>query len=183
MEKYNVTDQRDNCLLPPTEQLENGETALYYISLILISFFVIEIFSAFYAFGWRHFTKILYLVDAIIVLVSFVLEVYFHYGGVGKAGRAAGGIVVLRMWKIIRAIHAVAHAVSLKNRMIIEEIKKAREIVNEEKLQAEETIHDQQNQINYLTDLLDKSGKQSFLEQDSGPVRNRAKSLDTITFF
>jgi hypothetical protein len=183
MKQYNTTEQRDNCLLPPSAAIENGETALFYLSFILITIFVLEIFSAFYAFGWRRYTKFLFFFDAFIVLVSFVLEVYFHYGSIGKAGKASAAIVVLRMWKIIRAIHAVAHAVTLRNHLIIEEIEKAREIVNEEKDRAQQTINAQQDEINYLTDLLNKYKNDDMSEENNSFVRNRAKSFDiTIRF-
>jgi hypothetical protein len=184
MIQYNTTKQRDNCLLPPSAQIDNVETALYYISLVLISIFVLEIFTAFYAFGWRRFTRILFLIDAFIVLVSFFLEVYFHFGAVAQVGDASAGIVVLRMWKIIRAVHAVAHAVTLRNHLIIEEIEHARQIVNEEKLRAEDTIEEQQDRINHLTELLQKPTKQSNSQQQStSTVRRRANSLSSITFF
>jgi hypothetical protein len=184
MEQYNTTKQRDNCLLPPTNKVETAETALFFVSLVLISIFVLEIFTAFYAFGWRRYTKILFLFDAFIVISSFILEVYFRFGNLGKVGSASAGVVVLRMWKIIRAIHAVAHAVTLRNHLIIEEIEHARQIVNEEKLRAEKTIEEQQKKINSLTELLEKSVKQGRLQQqNSVSVRKRANSMDSIMRF
>jgi hypothetical protein len=143
LELYNTTQQPSECLLPLSRSVDDGELALFYISLILISTFVLEIFAAFYAFGWRRYTKLLYLFDAIVVLVSFILEVYFHFGNVVKIGRAAAGLVVLRLWKIIRAIHAIAHTMALRNHIIVEEIEQAREMLNDEKLHAEKTIDQQ----------------------------------------
>ncbi|CAF1053488.1 unnamed protein product [Adineta ricciae] len=154
LEKYNVTEQRSECLLSPSTSTENAETALYYVSLVLISIFVIEILCAFYGFGWRRYTKLLYLLDAIIVIASFIMEVYFHFGNIGKAGRAAAGLVVLRLWKIIRAIHAIAHSMALRNHMIVTEIEKARNILNEEKVRAENVIRVQSMEIQELKNML-----------------------------
>jgi len=183
MIQYNTTVQPTDCLLPESTQVENGELAIFYVSLLLISIFVLEILTAFYAFGWRRYTKLLYLLDAIIVFVSFVLEVYFHWGNVGKAGKAAAGLVILRLWKIIRAIHAIAHSMSLRNHMIVTEINKARMILNEEKIEAEETIQQQKIKIDYLADILEKNGIKTNQEQINGLNRSRANSLGSITLF
>lgn len=174
MQGYNATEQRSECLLELTHTVEHAELALYYTSLVLISVFVIEILLAFYAFGWRRYTKLLYLLDAIIVLASFVMEVYFHFGNVGKAGRAAAGLVVLRLWKIVRAIHAIAHSMALRNHMIVTEIEKARAILIEEKLQAEEMIEQQNNHIKELQDMLNK--------QTGNFCRNRSNSVISSKF-
>jgi hypothetical protein len=111
------------------------------------------------------------------------LEVYFHWGNVGKAGKAAAGLVILRLWKIIRAIHAIAHSMSLRNHIIVTEINKARMILNEEKAQAEETIQQQKIQIDYFTEILEKNGIKTNQEQINQLDRSRANSLASITLF
>jgi hypothetical protein len=183
MQLYNTTQQRSECLLPLSRSVDDGELALFYISLILISTFVLEIFAAFYAFGWRRYTKLLYLFDAIVVLVSFILEVYFHFGNVVKIGRAAAGLVVLRLWKIIRAIHAIAHTMALRNHIIREGVVQANEMVKDEECQAERTIVRQWLEIRDLEDLLEKSSIQFTPQLNKISRRSRAKSLDSITFF
>ena len=183
MEAYNTTEQRSSCLLPITHQTENVELALYYISLIIISTFVLEVLSAFYAFGWRRYTKILYLFDAIIVLSSFIMEVYFHFGNTVKAGRASGALVVLRLWKVVRAIHAIAHSISLRNHMIIEKIKGAQEILQKEILEAEKTIREQNIEINKLTILLEKTDTRTTPEQIDGFTQRRTMSISSVTLF
>jgi cell division protein FtsL len=183
MEQYNTTQQRDDCLIRPSQQLDDGELALYFISLVIICIFVLEILSAFYAFGWRRYTKILFLLDAIIVLTSFILEVYFHFGNALKAGRASAALVVLRMWKVVRAIHAIAHSISLRNHMIVEKIKEAETTLQEEIAEAEKTILEQKNKINDLTNLLEKTGTQTNPEQIDGFTRKRTKSFNSVTRF
>jgi hypothetical protein len=180
---YNTTQQPSQCLLPESPSVEAGELSIFYISLILISIFVLEILAAFYAFGWRRYTKLLYLFDAIIVLVSFILEVYFHFGNVGKVGPAVTGLVVLRLWKIIRAIHAIAHSMALRNHMIVTEIEQAQALLNVEKLQAEKTIHEQQMTIQDLTNRLEKNDKQITPEQNNEFPLSRDKSLECVTSF
>lgn len=144
---------------------------------------MLEIFTAFYAFGWRRYLKVLFLLDAIIVLASFILEVYFHFGATMRAGRASASIVVLRLWKIIRAIHAIAHSISLRNLMIIKEIEKARTILQEEKLQVEKTVLKQQQIIDNFTYLMTESNTPSIQEKTNQIIRRRSYSVKPVTYF
>ena len=121
--------------------------------------FVLEIFLVLYAFGWKYYTNPLYLLDGIIVLASFIMEMYFHYGNIGRAGRAASAIVILRLWKIVRAIHAVAHSITIKNRLLIRKIQEAKLLLEEEKQQTEQTLEKQDIKLEYFVDLLKTTGK------------------------
>jgi hypothetical protein len=159
MLSYNTTIQRESCLLPYSKNLHGGELFLFYLSLFLLIIFVLEIFISFYALGWRHYKKLLYLMDAIIVFSSFIMEIYFHYGNIGRAGRAAAAIVVLRLWKIVRAIHAVAHSITLKNHLLIKKIQEAQIIIEEEKFNTERLLEKQQIKLEYLIDILITLGK------------------------
>jgi hypothetical protein len=159
-----------------------GELALFYISYVIITIFVLEVLSALYAFGWRRFTKILFLLDAIIVLASFIMETFFHFGSATKAGRASAALVVLRMWKVVRAIHAIAHSISLRNHIIIEKIKEAKTALQEEVRKAKKTIFEQKTKIDELTILCEKNGMQSIPDQISESPRKRASSFSVIRF-
>ena len=154
MEEYNTTIQRETCLLEYSSDLIRAELFLFYFSVLLLSLFVIEVFLSFYAFGWKYYKNPLYLIDAIIVYASFIMELYFHYGNIGRAGRAASAIIILRLWKIIRAIHAVAHSITLKNRLLIKKIQEAKILLEEEKEQTEKTLEKQDIKLEYLMNLL-----------------------------
>jgi Na+-transporting NADH:ubiquinone oxidoreductase subunit NqrD len=159
MEQYNTTVQRDSCLLPYSIHLTRGELFLFYCSVLFLVIFVSEVFISFYAFGWRHYKNPLYLSDGLIVFGSFIMEIYFHYGNIGRAGRAAAAIVVLRLWKIVRAIHAVAHSITLKNRLLIKKIQEAQVVIEEEKQATEQMLEKQEIKVEYLANLLKSAGK------------------------
>ena len=182
MEHFNITEQREGCLIEPTPHLEKGELALFYTSYVIICIFVVEVLSALYAFGWRRFTKILFLLDAVIVFASFIMETYFHFGSATKAGRASAALVVLRMWKVVRAIHAIAHSISLRNHMIIEKIKEAEKALKEELRESEKIIYEQKMKIDGLTMLLEKNGMQSTPDEINESPRKRASSFSVIRF-
>ncbi len=156
---YNTTTQRDSCLLPYSINLYRGELFLFYFSFFLLIIFVLEVFISFYAFGWHHYKNPLYLTDGIIVFSSFIMEVYFHYGNIGRAGRAAAAIVVLRLWKIVRAIHAVAHSITLKNRLLIKKIQEAQIVIEEDKLNTEKMLEKQEIKLEYFMNILKSLGK------------------------
>ncbi|UJR10875.1 hypothetical protein I4U23_015062 [Adineta vaga] len=159
MEQYNTTEQRDSCLLEHSPSLVRADLFLFYFSVLLLSLFVLEVFISFYAFGWKYFKNPLYLLDGLIVCASFIMELYFHYGNIGRAGRAAAAIVILRLWKIVRAIHAVAHSITLKNRLLIRKIQEAKVILEEEKLHTEQTLEKQEIKIEYFVNILTTMGR------------------------
>ncbi|CAF1534750.1 unnamed protein product [Rotaria sp. Silwood1] len=159
MKFYNTTEQRDTCLLNHSIHLVHADLFLFYFSVLLLITFVLEIFISFYAFGWKYYMNPIYIVDSIIVFSSFIMEMYFHYGNIGRAGRAAAAIVILRLWKIIRAIHAVAHSITLKNRVMIKKIQEARLLLEEEKQQTEQLLEKQDIKIEYFIKILTISGK------------------------
>jgi hypothetical protein len=154
LEEYNTTIQRDLCLLPYSIHLEHADLFLFYFSFLLLTIFVIEVFISIYAFGRKYCKSPLYLLDGMIVLSSFIMELYFHYGNVGQAGRAASALILLRLWKIVRAIHAVGHSISIKNRLLIERIRDAQILLEKEKYQAEQTLEKQEIKVNYLVHIL-----------------------------
>ncbi|CAF4635922.1 unnamed protein product [Rotaria sp. Silwood2] len=151
---YNTTEQRDTCLLDFSLHLVHADLFLFYFSVLLLTIFVLEIFISFYAFGWKYYMNPLYLLDSAIVFASFIMEIYFHYGNIGRAGRAAAAVVILRLWKIIRAIHAVAHSITLKNRLLINKIQEARILLEEEKQQVEQTLEKQEIKMEYFINIL-----------------------------
>jgi hypothetical protein len=119
--------------------------------------------------------------DAIIVFSSFIMEVYFHYGNIGRAGRAAAAIVVLRLWKIVRAIHAVAHSITLKNHLLIKKIQEAQSIIEEEKSNTEKLLEKQQIKLEYLINILINLGKYPHPQQIDKYVDSQWQQRNTNT--
>lgn len=159
MEDYNTTIQRESCLLDHSHSLADGETFLFVCSVSLLVIFVLEVFLCIYAYGSKYFRNPLYVLDGSVVIASFIMEFYFHFGDIGRAGRAASAIVILRLWKVIRAVHAVAHSITLKNQLLIQKIQEAKVLLEKEKEEAEETLEKQDIKLEYLVNLLTKMGK------------------------
>jgi len=139
-----------NCILHESNALKGGEWFLWGLSVFLLSCFMVEVFASLFAFGPRHFKKPLYAIDALVVTASLTMEVFFKFGNHGELGSSPSALIVLRMWKIVRAIHAIAHSIELKNQAIIKEVVAAKTQVEEEHQQAEEELERERLMLQYL---------------------------------
>ncbi|KAL1920962.1 uncharacterized protein VTP21DRAFT_11597 [Calcarisporiella thermophila] len=81
------------------------ENILSIISLSILSSFALELLLRLFAFGIKHFTHhLLHLWDAVVIITSLVLTARLH----GRAEEAAGLLIVLRIWRIVRVMESVA---------------------------------------------------------------------------
>ncbi|CAF1118565.1 unnamed protein product [Rotaria sp. Silwood1] len=94
-------------------KLELAIEILHYASIALLAIFVFEVITKIYAFGkkwWDFRTKKMEWLDAIVVIASFVIDIYFL-----KKPSVIGEISLLfisfRLWRIIRIINSVAQSI------------------------------------------------------------------------
>ncbi|CAF0810060.1 unnamed protein product [Adineta ricciae] len=96
-----------------THHLDHGIEICHYVSLSILSIFMIELLSKIYALGFHYWNckenhKLDYF-DAFLAVVSFSTEVYFLI--VDKESiiaHSAALIVILRLWHLLRIANAVA---------------------------------------------------------------------------
>ncbi|KZO95024.1 hypothetical protein CALVIDRAFT_538501 [Calocera viscosa TUFC12733] len=141
-----------SCVLHESTALNGADWFLWALSVFLLGIFVMEIFASFFAFGPTHFLKPLYAIDAIVVIASLIMEVYFKFADDGKSGSSPAALIVLRLWKIVRAIHAIAHSIELKNQSIIKAVREAMEEVQEEQKSLSNHLERAQIKVAYLKD-------------------------------
>ncbi|KZT26295.1 hypothetical protein NEOLEDRAFT_1132336 [Neolentinus lepideus HHB14362 ss-1] len=84
---------------------------LSHVSLAITTFFLIEIPLALCAFGHRYYWPLagvthasLHLFDAIVIVVTFVLEVVLK----GREQELAGLLIILRLWRLVKLVGGVA---------------------------------------------------------------------------
>ncbi|KAG0260948.1 hypothetical protein BGZ95_004326 [Linnemannia exigua] len=82
---------------------------LSHISLGIVSFFVLEIILKIYAFGLGYFWTsnphgILHLADALIIIISFLLEVFLT----GAEKELGSLLIIFRLWRIVKLTGTVA---------------------------------------------------------------------------
>lgn len=98
-------------------ELEHDSVApkvFHYLSLALITFFMVELLGKLYAFRLEFFLHKFEVFDGIVVLVSFVLDVVYIFHE--DAFNAMGLIILLRLWRVARIINGIL--VSVKTRAL-----------------------------------------------------------------
>ncbi|KAF9185283.1 hypothetical protein BGZ51_002758 [Haplosporangium sp. Z 767] len=82
---------------------------LGHLSLAIVSVFVLEILLRLFAFGPRYFWKptphgYLHLIDAVIILTSFLLEVFLK----GAGQELSSLLIIFRLWRVLKLTGTVA---------------------------------------------------------------------------
>jgi hypothetical protein len=168
------------CKLRETPSLEAGEWALWSLSIVLLGIFCIELFLSLIAFGPKHFKKPIYAIDAIVVSASLVLEVFFKFADGGKLETAPSAIITLRLWKIVRAIHAIAHSIELKNKEIIRAVKKAKAEVEETMVDLEKALEREQVANTYYREQAPHVKEEDVDRYVEKEMREREKEDDLV---
>ncbi|KAF8946013.1 hypothetical protein BGZ47_001507 [Haplosporangium gracile] len=84
-----------------------------HLSLAIVSIFMLENLLKLFAFGPRYFWKgtphwILHLIDALIILTSFLLEIFLK----GAEQELSSLLIVFRLWRVLKLTGTVAIEVS-----------------------------------------------------------------------
>lgn len=139
-----------SCKLQETNASDDAEWFLWLLSVTLLSIFIAELIEAGIAFGFvTHFRKPIYMVDAIIVTVSFTVEVYFKFAK-SSLKSAPSTLIALRLSKIVRAVHAITHSIGLKNQAIIKRVEAAKAVLEASHQQISSMFEQQEWKISYL---------------------------------
>lgn len=84
-----------------------------HLSLAIVSLFMFEILLKLFAFGPRYFWRgtphwVLHLIDAVIIMTSFMLEIFLH----GVSQELSSLLIVFRLWRVVKLTGTVAVEVS-----------------------------------------------------------------------
>ncbi|GAA5933949.1 uncharacterized protein JCM15063_000514 [Sporobolomyces koalae] len=141
------------CSLAPSHSREMLENGIFGVNLTLLSIFTLDVMFAIYAFGpITYATSWVTLLDGFVVLTTFVLDVYFHFSKDPNA-ESPIALVILRLWKIFRAAHAIGHALQLHYTEMMEKAEEGRKKLEWERIS--ESIR-----LNYVrSTLVDKTGQ------------------------
>ncbi|KAJ8286442.1 hypothetical protein GJAV_G00039300 [Gymnothorax javanicus] len=83
----------------------------HYLSLSLLTFFMVELAGKLYAYRLEFFQHKFEVFDAVVVVVSFVLDIV--YLSSEDAFDGVGLLILLRLWRVARIINGIL--VSVKN--------------------------------------------------------------------
>ncbi|XP_061692090.1 voltage-gated hydrogen channel 1 isoform X2 [Syngnathoides biaculeatus] len=96
-------------------QLEHGHVApevFHYLSLALLTFFMVELAGKLFAYRLEFFQHRFEVFDALVVILSFVLDIVFIFHDDIFDGM--GLLILLRLWRVARIINGIL--VSVKTR-------------------------------------------------------------------
>lgn len=110
------------------ETVHNAEHALFIITMTILSIFFVEISLLMVALTpCVFFRQFWYVLDLIIVVVSIVLEVWFHAASNETASALSGLVVIGRCWRFVRVGHGLISATAEMTSLKYEEIVKLAE--------------------------------------------------------
>ncbi|KAI8839144.1 hypothetical protein BJ741DRAFT_707076 [Chytriomyces cf. hyalinus JEL632] len=95
---------------------------LFWLSVTILFIFFIEIVTSAVLFGLKHFRNPINVFDATIITAAIVMEMYFHFSGLESSGSNA--VIILRIFKLVRGMHAVAHAAAFQARQRVHQLEK-----------------------------------------------------------
>ncbi|XP_048198925.1 voltage-gated hydrogen channel 1 [Perognathus longimembris pacificus] len=96
-------------------QLDKNKYAVqvfHYMSIAILFIFVVEVFLKIFVFRLEFFHHKFEILDAIVVVVSFVLDIVFVFRE--HEFEALGLLILLRLWRVARIINGII--ISVKTR-------------------------------------------------------------------
>lgn len=79
-------------------RIEGWEKGLHWFSISILCLLLAYQVALLYCFGWRYFTKVWYILDVLVLVISLVLELTLPTDEVGF-------LSVLLVWRVIRIVH------------------------------------------------------------------------------
>ena len=101
----------------------------HYGSLSILSLFLLEIGLRIYVLRWTFFHHKFELFDAVVVAVSFILDIIFReqHG----AANASGLLILLRLWRVTRIVNGIVSSVKKHAQENIELERRQKEMCEE----------------------------------------------------
>ncbi|XP_005093106.1 uncharacterized protein LOC101850633 [Aplysia californica] len=157
---------------------EKAEHVLHALSLTILSIFMVEVCVKIYVEGKHMLKQKAEVFDAIVVIVSFTLDITFSFVSVSKAAsEAAGLMVILRLWRVTRIINGVIMSVKLDANKKMEVHKKARRKLERENKRLQAKIERLEREVATLKQkMATSSTPQMSFEMQSGLSVERSPS-------
>ncbi|CAH1800442.1 unnamed protein product [Owenia fusiformis] len=140
---------------------------LHFLSIAILSLFMIEIIVKVYAMGLDFFKHKMEVFDAVVVIVSFALDIAF-IGNEAVSG-GIGLLILLRLWRVTRILNGIILSVKTQAEKRLNREKQAREAVEQELAKFRTYCSEQELEIETLQNLLTKH-KINFKKSERLPI-------------
>lgn len=84
--------------------VKNTREGLTIAGLVFSSLFLIELVLCVIAFGWRYFAEWFHLLDGIVIVASFVIDVLSH----GIVEEIASLVIVFRLFRFVKVVEEMS---------------------------------------------------------------------------
>ncbi|XP_044131708.1 voltage-gated hydrogen channel 1-like [Bufo gargarizans] len=127
----------------------------HYLSLSVLSFFLLEIVGKLYAFRLEFFHHKFEVFDAVIVIISFIIDVVYITRE--DIFNAVGLLILLRLWRVARIVNGVILSVKSRAEEKIHKLKEKQETLLARVSQLEQQCTQQEQEISRLQTLLQQN--------------------------
>ncbi|XP_007489907.1 voltage-gated hydrogen channel 1 isoform X2 [Monodelphis domestica] len=93
----------------------------HYLSIAILTFFMIEVALKLYVFRLEFFYHKFEILDAVIVIISFVLDIVLLFQE--HAFEALGLLILLRLWRVARIINGIIISVKTRSERQLSRLK------------------------------------------------------------
>ncbi|XP_046365721.2 voltage-gated hydrogen channel 1-like isoform X1 [Haliotis rufescens] len=139
---------------------------LHYMSLAILSVFMVEIGVRLYAMRLDFFKHKLELFDAVVVIVSFILDII--YRNAEGAANGIGLLIVLRLWRVTRVLNGIVMSVKRQSEKRLERERRLRTACEQELAKYRQYCSSQEREIELLQGILRKHGIE-YIEKSQKP--------------
>ncbi|KAM8909955.1 voltage-gated hydrogen channel 1 [Spinachia spinachia] len=140
-------------------RLEHGHLApevFHYLSLALLSFFMMELVGKLYAYRIEFFHHKFEMFDGAVVVVSFVLDIVFIFHE--DAFDGMGLLILLRLWRVARIINGIMVSVKTRADQRIHKLKESYDHLVQRVTELQERSDKVEQENQKLQALLKKKG-------------------------
>ncbi|XP_061458570.1 voltage-gated hydrogen channel 1 [Rhineura floridana] len=102
---------------------EIAPKVFHYLSLSILTLFLVEIFFKLFAYRLEFFHHKFEVLDAIVVIISFVLDVVLLFRE--HEFEALGLLILLRLWRVARIINGIILSVKTRSEQQMSKLKQA----------------------------------------------------------
>ncbi|XP_029475049.1 voltage-gated hydrogen channel 1 [Rhinatrema bivittatum] len=124
----------------------------HYLSLSVLTFFVVEIFGKLYAFRLEFFHHKFEILDAVVVLISFIIDII--YIAQENLFQAVGLLILLRLWRVARIINGIIVSIKTTAEEKITKLRTANLALSEAVEQLQNQCRHKEEEIERLQKLL-----------------------------
>eukprot|EP00127_Corallochytrium_limacisporum_P002202 Clim_evm96s108 gene=Clim_evmTU96s108 len=149
----------------PEDKIEEVEDRLFYISISILLFIELEQILLMICFGRDYFKHFWYVLDFVVVTVALILELF--------VARAAGVVIVVMLWRVVRVLHGFAAAIEIDYELI-----KNYRRDNMEMKKKVEALRAELEELQAQVDEKEKEKRRH--EQEQGPRVSSVIAVDTV---